>query len=213
MRRRERNKVESAEVSEMRVLDLVRALGDESMESERWKLQMGCSKRRTTMSDSASAYEFSKTSSSGTLNEPCLAFSHVCTAWKLFGVHNQMMRQRQFPKDIQMQLAGIITTTTDDISRISIFFWLSSLTLTVDEYTGDGKPSTVGRGRISILYDQYVEAEFATHEAYERAKSAKDVQLDRMRDRWKRSKEVGGKVLRLTYIVRQQRLTSSTGRT
>ena len=127
MRRRKRNKVESAEVSEMRVLDPIRALGDESMESERWKLQMGCSKRWTTMSDSASAYEFSETSSSGTLKEPCLAFSHVSTAWKLFGVHSQMMQQRQSQRNIQMQVAGIITTTTDDISRISLFFVAESI--------------------------------------------------------------------------------------
>ena len=59
----------------------------------------------------------------------------------------------------------------------------------------------MGRGRISILYDQYVEVGFATHEAYERAKLVKDVQLDRMRDRGKRKKEVGGKVLRLTKEV------------
>lgn len=101
------------------------------------------------------------------------------------------------PENIQMQVAGIISTTTDDLSRISLIFWLSQLASTVDEYTGDGK-STVGRGRVSIIYDQYVEAEYATHEEYEQAKEDNEAQSVRKREWWKRKKEIGGKILRPT---------------
>ena len=75
------------------------------------------------------------------------------------------------PKHIQMHVAGIITTTTDDMSRLSLLFWLSQLASTVDDaQIEDGTPMIVGRGRISVLIDQYVEAEFASHEDYEKAK-------------------------------------------
>ena len=63
---------------------------------------------------------------------------------------------------------------------------------------GDGKSSTGGQGRVSVLYDQYVEAEFASHEEYGRAKTDNEAQIDRKREWWKRKKELGGKILRLT---------------
>ena len=90
-----------------------------------------------------------------------------------------------------MQVAGIITTTTDDMSRLSLLFWLSQLASTVDAaQIEDGTPMTVGRVRVSVLIDQYVEAEFASHEDYEKAKE-NNVQIVRIGERWKRRKELG----------------------
>ena len=72
---------------------------------------------------------------------------------------------------IQKQVAGIVTRTTDDMSRLSLLFWPSQLASTVDAaQIEDGTPMTVGRGRVSVLFDQFVEAEFASHEEYEQAK-------------------------------------------
>ena len=99
---------------------------------------------------------------------------------------------------IQIQVAGIVTARADDISRLSLFFWLAQMASTVNAYEANGKTLTVGRGQTSIIYDQYVEAEFGSHKEYEAAKKSNAAQLHRMRENWKRSKEVGGKVLRLT---------------
>ena len=96
------------------------------------------------------------------------------------------------PYKIQQQAHGLASASH---SGLRISFQLAS-TINGDDKVGCS--TAVGRSTVSQVDDMYVKAEYPNQSSYEAAKEHDSRAVNRKRDAWKRKKETGGKILRLT---------------
>ena len=103
------------------------------------------------------------------------------------------------PYQIQQQVHGLASTSrSSQLLRPACFFWLNQLAATINEHDKVWCSTAVGRSTLSDVYDMYVEAEYPNSTSYEAATKQDSAAVNRKRIAWKRKKETGGKILRLT---------------